>query len=148
MKKKESLPKSEEELNEQEERARQELSTADEVLKDASAKLQKVCETKPMNISAVTAAEKMIDTAQDMRCEAMAKLDQVTKKQRSLHKATQKLLDEALPSRDSTQDGEQSKHSKDYSQQKGESKTSKDALEPKRKITEKLESKKKRVKKN
>ena len=62
LKKKESLPKSEEDLNEQEEKARQGLSTADEVLKEASTKLEKVHETKPVNISAVTAAQKMIDT--------------------------------------------------------------------------------------
>ena len=93
---KKNLYQSEEDLNEQEEKARQDLSTADEVLKEASAKLEKVCETKPMSISAVTAAQKMTDTARDMRYDAMEKLDEIRMKQKSLYKPAQKLLDQAL----------------------------------------------------
>ena len=76
-------------MNEQEEKARQDLSTADEVLKEASAKLEKVHETKPMSISAVAAVQKMIDTARDMRDDAMEKLDEIRMKQKSLHKTGQ-----------------------------------------------------------
>ena len=52
-------------------KARQDVSTADEVLKEASAKLEKICEIKPISISAVTAAQKMIDTARDIRDDAI-----------------------------------------------------------------------------
>ena len=134
LKKKESLPKSEEDLNEQEEKARQDLSTADEVLKEASAKLEKVCETKPMSISAVTAAQKMIDTARDMRDDAMEKLDEIRMKQKSLYKTAQKLLDQALQSKHSTQGG-------------GKGEPSKDSSEWKRKSVEKSKDNVKRVKK-
>ena len=105
---------SEEDLNEQEEKARQDLSTADEVLKEASAKLEKVHETKPMSISAVTAAQKMIDTARDMRDDAMEKLDEIRMKQKSLYKTAQKLLDQALQSKHSTQEGGKGELSKDF----------------------------------
>ena len=73
-------------MNKQEEKVRQDLSTGDEVLKEASAKLEKVHETKPVGISAVTAAQKMIDTARDMRDDAMEKLDEIRMKQKSLYK--------------------------------------------------------------
>ena len=91
-------------MNEQEEKTRQDLSTADEVLKEASAKLEKVRETKPMSTSAVTVAQKMIDTARDMRDDAIKKLDEIRMKQKSLYKTTQKLLDQSLQLKHSTQE--------------------------------------------
>ena len=102
-------------MNEQEEKARQDLSAADEVLKEASAKLEKVCETKAISISAVTAAQKMIDTARDMRGDAMEKLDEIRMKQKSLYKTAQKLLDQALHFKHSTQEGGKGEPSKDSS---------------------------------
>ena len=99
------MPKSEEDLNEQDKKARQDLSTADEVLKEASAKLEKVCETKPMSISAVTAAQKMIDTGRGIRDDTMEKLDEIGMKQKSLYKTVWKLLDQALQLKHSTQEG-------------------------------------------
>ena len=41
-------------MDEQEEKARQDLSTADEVLKEASANVEKVGETKQMGINSST----------------------------------------------------------------------------------------------
>ena len=105
-------------MNEQEEKARQDLSTADKVLKEASAKLEKVHETKPMNISAVTAAHKMIDTARDMRDDGIEKLDEIRMKEKSLYKTAQKLLDQALQFKHSTQEGGKEEPSKDSSEQK------------------------------
>ena len=87
-------------------------------MKEASAKLEKVCETKPMSNSAVTAAEKMIDTARDMRDDAMEKLDKIRMKQKSLYKTAQKLLDQALQSKHSTQEGGKGKLSKESSEWK------------------------------
>ena len=133
LKKKESLPKSKEDLNEQEEKGGQALGTADEVLKEASAKLEKVCETKPMSINAVTAAQKMIDTARDMRDDTMEKLDEIRMKQKSLYKTAQKLLDQALQSKHSTQEGGKGEHSNSF--------------EWKRKSVEKSKGNVKRVKK-
>ena len=58
------------------------LNISNKVLKEASAKLEKVHETKPMSISAVTVAQKVIDTARDMRDDAMEKLDEIRMKQK------------------------------------------------------------------
>ena len=71
-------------------------------MKEASAKLEMVCETKPMSISVVTAAKKMIDTARDMRDDAMEKVIEIRMKEKSLYKTAQKLLDQALQSKHST----------------------------------------------
>ena len=87
-------------------------------MKEASAKLEKVCETKPMSISVVTAAQKMIDTAMDMRDDTIEKLDEIRMKQKSLYKTAQKLLDQALQSKHSTQEGGKGEPSKDSSEWK------------------------------
>ena len=60
-------------------------------MKEASAKLEKVHETKPMSISIVIAAQKIIDTARDIRDDAMEKVDEIRMKQKSLYKTAQKL---------------------------------------------------------
>ena len=62
-----SMPTAEKSVHEQEEKARQDLEVADEGLKDASGKLKNTLKSKSLSASAVTAAEKMIDTSSEMR---------------------------------------------------------------------------------
>ena len=57
----------------------------------------------------------MIDTARDMRDDAMEKL------QKSLYKTAQKLLDQALQLKQSPQEGRKGECSKDSSKQKSKS---------------------------
>ena len=76
----------------------------------------------------------MIDTARDMRDDDMEKLSEIRMKQKSLYKTAQKLLDQALQSKHSTQDG-------------GKGEPSKDSSEQKRKSVEKSKDNVKRVKK-
>ena len=77
MEKKESLAKSEESLNEQEEKARQELSAADELLKDARLKLDSALASKPISTNSMVAVMMMLETAEKKRKEAMEKLDEI-----------------------------------------------------------------------
>ena len=49
MQQKETLAKSEEELNEEEVKIRADVEAADELLKEATAKLNSALETKPLN---------------------------------------------------------------------------------------------------
>ena len=86
-------------VNEQEEKARQELSAADELLKDARLKLDRALASKPVSTNSMAAAKMMLETAQKKRKEAMEKLDEIGKKQKSLDKSTHKLLDQALSSK-------------------------------------------------
>ena len=99
MEKKESLAKSEESLNEQEEKARLELSLADELLKDARLKLDSALASKSISTNSMAAAKMMLETAEKKRKEAMGKLDEIRKKQKSLDKSKPKLLDLALSSK-------------------------------------------------
>ena len=87
-----------------------------------------------MSISAVTAAQKMIDTARHMKDDTMEKLDEIRMKQKSLYKTAQKLIDQALQSKHFTQEG-------------GKGEPSKDSSEWKRKSVEKSKDNVKRVKK-
>ena len=98
LEKRESLARDEEDLNEQEVQARAHLEAADELLNDATSKLDEALSAKPLNKQSVTVAKMMLDTAKTKCQEAMECLDKVRKKQKSLDKSTQKLLDKALPS--------------------------------------------------
>ena len=98
VKNKESLAKSEESLNEQEEKARRELSAADELFKDARLKLDSALASKPISTNSMAATKMMLETA-EKRKEAMEKLDEIGKKQKSLDKSTHKLLDQAISSK-------------------------------------------------
>ena len=93
---KEALAKSEEELNEEEVKIRADVEAADELLKEATAKLKSALETKPLNKQSVTVAQMMLETATTKRENAMKQLDKIWNKQKSLDKTTHKLLDEAL----------------------------------------------------
>ena len=71
MEKKKSLELTDDNLNEQEEKARQKLSVADELLKDATSKLDSALASKPINTNSITAAKMMLETASVKREEAM-----------------------------------------------------------------------------
>ena len=98
---KKSLELTEDNLNEQEEKARQKLSVADELLKDATSKLDSALASKPINTNSITAAKMMLETASVKR-EAMDELDEIRKRRKSLDKSTHKLLDQALPSKETS----------------------------------------------
>ena len=102
LEKKKSLEVTEDNLNEQEEKARQKLSVADELLKDATSKLDSALASKPINTNSITAAKMMLETASVKREEAMNELDEIRKRRKSLDKSTHKLLDQALPSKETS----------------------------------------------
>ena len=96
MQQKETLAKSEEELSEEEVKIRADVEAADELLKEATAKLNSALETKPLNKQSVTVAQMMLETVTTKRENSMKQLDKIWNKQKSLDKTTHKLLDEAL----------------------------------------------------
>ena len=103
LEKKKSLELTEDNLNEQEEKERQKLSVADELLKDATSKLDSALASKPINTNSITAAKMMLETAASVkREEAMDELDEIRKRRKSLDKSTHKLLDQALPSKETS----------------------------------------------
>ena len=61
MQQKETLAKSEEELNEEEVKIRADVEAADELLKEATAKLNSALETKPLNKQSVNVAHMMLE---------------------------------------------------------------------------------------
>ena len=75
---------------------RADVEAADELLKEATAKLNSALETKPLNKQSVTVAQMMLETATTKRENAMKQLDKIWNRQKSLDKTTHKLLDEAL----------------------------------------------------
>ena len=102
LEKKKSLELTEDNLNEQEEKARQKLSVADELLKDATSKLDSALASKPINTNSITAAKMMLETASVKREEAIDELDEIRKRRKSLDKSTHKLLDQALPPKETS----------------------------------------------
>ena len=78
------------------------LSVADELLKDATSKLDSALSSKPINTNSITAAKMMLETASVKREEAMDELDEIRKRRKSLDKSTHKLLDQALPSKETS----------------------------------------------
>ena len=82
---------------------RQGRSVADELLKDATSKLDSALASKPINTNSITAAKMMLETASVKREEeAMDELDEIRKRRKSLDKSTHKLLDQALPSKETS----------------------------------------------
>ena len=71
---KETLAKSEEELNEEEVKIRADVEAADELLKEATAKLNSALETKPLNKQSVTVAQMILGTATTKRENAMKQI--------------------------------------------------------------------------
>ena len=96
--KKESLARNEEDLNEQETKARTDLKAADELLNDATSKLDAALASTPLNKQSVTVAKMMLDTAKSKCQQAMDLLDSIREKQKPLDRTTHKLLHKTLPS--------------------------------------------------
>ena len=67
--------------------------------KDARLKLDSALASKPISTNSMATAKVMLETAEKKRREAMEKLDEIGKKQKSLDKSTHKLLDQALSSK-------------------------------------------------
>ena len=61
---------------------------ADELLKDATSKLDSALASKPINTNSITAAKMMLETASVKREEAMDELDEIRKRRKSLDKST------------------------------------------------------------
>ena len=101
--KKESLAKTEEDLNEQESKVRQELEAADELLNDTTSKLQDALSCTTLSKNSVTVANMMLETAKTKYKEALEQLDKIRKKQKNCGQKTHDLLDQALPSENVTQ---------------------------------------------
>ena len=75
---------------------RADVEAVDELLKEATAKLNSALETKLLNKQSVTIAQMMLETATTKRENAIKQLDKIQNKQKSLDKTTHKLLDEDL----------------------------------------------------
>ena len=99
--KKKSLAMSEEDLNKQEDKAREDLKAADELLNDATTKLQDALSGESLNKNSIAVAQMMLETAKAKCTEIMDHLADIRQKQKSLEKTTHKLLDQALPSKES-----------------------------------------------
>ena len=101
--KKESPAKTEEDLNEQESKARQELEAADELLSDATFKLQDALSSTTSKNS-VTVAKMMLETAKTKHKEALEQFVQNKEKAKTVaKKQLMTCWDQALPSEDVTQ---------------------------------------------
>ena len=98
MEKKESLTRSEEDLDEKEKKARMDVEVADELLNEASSKLDDALSSTPLNKTSVTVAKMMLDTAKEKCQKAMDSLDNIRKQRKSLDETKHKLLDKALSS--------------------------------------------------
>ena len=84
--KKESLAKTEEDSNEQESKARHEVEAADELLNDATSKLQDALLSTNLSKNSVTVAKMILETAKTKHKEALEQLDKIRKKQKTVDK--------------------------------------------------------------
>ena len=84
------------------------MGAADELSNDATSKLDSALAHTPLNINSIAAAKMMLETANNKRKETMEKLDEIRRKQKSLDQTTHKLLDQAIPSKDSSQNNRKS----------------------------------------
>ena len=98
MEKKECLTRSEEDLDEKEKKARMDVEVADELLNEASSKLDDALSSTPLNKTSVTVAKMMLDTAKEKCQKAMDSLDNIRQQKKSLDETKHKLLDKALSS--------------------------------------------------
>ena len=84
MEKKECLTRSEEDLDEKEKKARMDVEVADELLNEASSKLDDALSSTPLNKTSVTVAKMMLDTAKEKCQKAMDSLDNIRKQKKSV----------------------------------------------------------------
>ena len=82
----------------QKQKIEQILKAADELLNDATSKLDAALSSIPLIKQNVTFAKMMLDTAKSLCQQAMDLLDSIREKQKSLDRTTHKLLDKALSS--------------------------------------------------
>ena len=92
LKKKETLAKSEEDLSQQEQCAREEVKAADELMYDAKSKVDNALESNTISKSSITAAKMMLETATTKQKEAMEKLDKIQEQRKSFRATAHKLL--------------------------------------------------------
>ena len=78
---KKCLTRSEEDLDEKEKKARMDVEVADELLNEASSKLDDALSSTPLNKTSVTVAKMMLDTAKEKHQKAMDSLDNIRKKE-------------------------------------------------------------------
>ena len=90
---------SEKDLSEQERIVQEEVKAADELLNDATKKLEEALSASSVNKTSVSAAKMILDTAREKNEQAMSKLDKIRSAQKSLGSTTHKLLNEVLPSK-------------------------------------------------
>ena len=72
------------------------VEVADKLLNEASSKLYNTLSSTPLNITGVTVAKMMLDTAKEKCQKAMDSLDNIRKQKKSLDETKHKLLDKAL----------------------------------------------------
>ena len=72
------------------------VEVADELLNEASSKLDDALSSTPLNKTSVTVAKMMLDTAKEKCQKAMDSLDNIRKQKKSLDETKHKLLDKAL----------------------------------------------------
>ena len=75
------------------------MKAADELLNDATKKLEEALSVSSVNKTSVSAAKMILDTAREKHGQAMSKLDKIRSAQKSLGSTTHKLLNEVLPSK-------------------------------------------------
>ena len=100
--KKQTLAHDEESLNTQEKVATDAINQADELLNDATQKLHVAINEPSMNQQSVKVAATMLDVAKTKRSEAMQRLQKINEKQKVLGSKKMKLLEKAIPSKETT----------------------------------------------
>ena len=93
---KESLNRSADFLKEEEMKAIKKLDTADELVKDGTAKLDTALARSPISESSVDAAKMMLQKGNATRAEAKEELEKIREKMNALDERKNKLLDQAL----------------------------------------------------
>ena len=93
---KESLNRSADSLKEEEMKAIKKLDTADELVKDGTAKLDTALARSPISESSVDAAKMMLQKGNATRAEAKEELEKIREKMNALDERKNKLLDQAL----------------------------------------------------
>ena len=93
---KESLNRSADFLKEEEMKAIKKLDTADELVKDGTAKLDTALARSPISESSVDAAKMMLQKGNATRAKAKEELEKIREKMNALDERKNKLLDQAL----------------------------------------------------
>ena len=89
---------SESDLRKEEDEILGEVRAADQLLSDASKKLQEAISGSSVDKMNITVATMMLDTAKQKREGAMKKLDEIRKRQKKLEDETDRLFDKVVPS--------------------------------------------------